>query len=967
MKKTSIAILFAMLLVAPAAADILSPALIVKSAKKGEYEPLKISAMKVETRIVSGMAVTTMDMTFQNGLDRILEGQLVFPLPAGATVVRFAMDVQGKLREGVVVEKDKGRQVFEETVRRNIDPGLLEWVSGSNFKARVYPIPPLGAKRIVIAYEEELPSGPQGMVYRLPLQYKQPIGSFSMDLVVAGKTPAPEVSMSPFKDLGFKVEEGNHIARTHFDDMSLEGELVLGVRSAQSDCEVYVDGDGKEAYFYLIHRPEIASRPRELPKSVAVIWDASGSAKSRDVNLETALIDSYLGPIPGLRVRLAVFRDSAEPVEVFEGDGAVKKLVERIRSLHADGGTNLGCLDLSALNSEVDEYLLFTDGNSNFGGLEIRNAGRPVRAFSTSASANHPYLGQLAERTAGEYFNMASVSRDEALARLRTDAFRFLGADFEEGAVSDLHPRLPARVAGRFLMSGRLNRLDAEITINYGLGASVSASRKIKLSDFSVKDPSGIVRRIWAKREIAFLSVFPDENAAAVLALGRKFGIVTPATSLIILDSLDDYVKHSIIPPEDMQEAFWKAVESRKAEESKTREQRISEVLARWASLKQWWGTEFKYPDGLRVADKEKKEAEGAEGESEEGAPERRAGGAPAPSPTPAPGSAREERSRGDSPAKKDGGDDSAAPEGGITLKKWDPSTPYIEEIRKAGKDAAYDSYMKQRPSYAQSSAFFLDVADFFIDSGRKDLGLRILSNIAEMELDNHQLLRILGHRLEQIGEFRLAAFVFRKVLRMRPEEPQSYRDLGLVLAKMGEAKEAVAMLYRVVTGVWDDRFPEIDLIALVEMNGVIAQSVAKGVQDFEVDKRFLAALDVDLRIILDWDADNCDMDLWIVEPSGEKCFYSNRNTTIGGRMSCDFTRGYGPEEYMVRKAMPGKYLIQVNYYGNTQQVLAGATTIQILIVKNFGKPNEERISITRRLKDQKEVLDIGDVVFGKK
>ena len=125
--------------------------------------------------------------------------------------------------------------------------------------------------------------------------------------------------------------------------------------------------------------------------------------------------------------------------------------------------------------------------------------------------------------------------------------------------------------------------------------------------------------------------------------------------------------------------------------------------------------------------------------------------------------------------------------------------------------------------------------------------------------------------------------------------------------------------------------------------------------------------LDVDLRIVLTWDADMTDIDLWVTEPSGEKCYYSHPNTVIGGHMSRDITNGYGPEEYLVRRAMPGKYLIQVNYYGNTQQVIAGATTIQVLLVKNFGRPGEERISLTRRLRDQKEVLTIGDVTFGKK
>ena len=59
--------------------------------------------------------------------------------------------------------------------------------------------------------------------------------------------------------------------------------------------------------------------------------------------------------------------------------------------------------------------------------------------------------------------------------------------------------------------------------------------------------------------------------------------------------------------------------------------------------------------------------------------------------------------------------------------------------------------------------------------------------------------------------------------------------------------------------------------------------------------------LDCDVRIVLTWDADLTDVDLWVTEPSGEKCFYDHNRTTIGGMLCRDFTQGYGPEEYCLR------------------------------------------------------------------
>ncbi|MBI3239406.1 MAG: trypsin, partial [Flavobacteriia bacterium] len=79
--------------------------------------PLGMNRLKVDIQVVGNIAVTTLDMTFYSEEARVLEGELYFPLAAGQTVSRFAMEVDGKLREGVVVDKAQGRVAFESTVR----------------------------------------------------------------------------------------------------------------------------------------------------------------------------------------------------------------------------------------------------------------------------------------------------------------------------------------------------------------------------------------------------------------------------------------------------------------------------------------------------------------------------------------------------------------------------------------------------------------------------------------------------------------------------------------------------------------------------------------------------------------------------------------------------------------------------------------------------------------------------------
>ena len=122
-----------------------------------------------------------------------------------------------------------------------------------------------------------------------------------------------------------------------------------------------------------------------------------------------------------------------------------------------------------------------------------------------------------------------------------------------------------------------------------------------------------------------------------------------------------------------------------------------------------------------------------------------------------------------------------------VAVKPWDPKTPYIAAMKAVPADKAYAVYLAQRKNYAKSPAFYLDCADYLVKVGQRKLGIRVLTDIVELELHDARLLRVAAHRLNQIGERELAIDLFEKVLKLRPEEPQSYRDLALALADRAE------------------------------------------------------------------------------------------------------------------------------------------------------------------------------------
>jgi len=233
------------------------------------------------------------------------------------------------------------------------------------------------------------------------------------------------------------------------------------------------------------------------------------------------------------------------------------------------------------------------------------------------------------------------------------------------------------------------------------------------------------------------------------------------------------------------------------------------------------------------------------------------------------------------------------------------------------------------------------------------------------MELENSDILRALGNKLVERKDYANAIWVFKKLTKIRSEIPQFYRDLAMAYHYNGEGQQAVDTLWYMASKAWDSRFEEIQQIALNDMNCIIAQSKSK-INTSAIDKKLMENFPVDIRIVLTWNTDNCDIDLWVTDPDKEKCFYQNKVTANGGHLSRDFTQGYGPEEFCIKEAPEGTYKIEANYYGTSSQKMLQPVIVQAEVFTNFGRENQKREVLTLQLDSVKGVFTIGTVTFKK-
>ena len=122
------------------------------------FAPLEVSFHHVSVEIKDQVAVTSVDEEFVNPNHQQLEETYLFPLPQGAHIDKFSMDINGKMQEAELLPADKARAIYEDIVRRSKDPALLEYVGRDTFKVRIFPIESHGKKRVKIQYTQLLKS-----------------------------------------------------------------------------------------------------------------------------------------------------------------------------------------------------------------------------------------------------------------------------------------------------------------------------------------------------------------------------------------------------------------------------------------------------------------------------------------------------------------------------------------------------------------------------------------------------------------------------------------------------------------------------------------------------------------------------------------------------------------------------------------------------------------------------------------
>ena len=546
------------------------------------FAPLEVSFTKADVKIKDQFATTKVEQEFYNPNPRALEGTFLFPVPKGAQLDKFTMNIDGKPVEAELLAADKARGLYEDIVRRQRDPALLEYAGRDVFKVRIFPIEAHARKKITLSYSQLLKSDAGLVSFVLPLNTEKFSAKRLRQLSVKLELESKRALKSLYSP-SHKVEvkrDGVHKATVGFEanDVRPDGDFQLFFIQDDADLGLSLltyKPAGEDGYFLLLASPGVETKnAKVIPKDVVFVLDTSGSmAGAKLEQAKKALAFCVENLNDGDHFELLRFATEVEPLfnslrdATKENRTAAQKFIETLKPM---GGTAIDdalkkAVALRPVNGTRPYVLVFlTDGRPTVGDIDekhiLENATKSktgltrIFCFGLGTDVNTHLLDKIAEDT--KAFSTYVLPEEDIevkvssfFTKIKEPVLTSPALKFPESVrvtktypapLPDLFKGEQLLVAGRYSGSG-----DGAIQIEGSIeGGATGVTKKFA---YDVKFPvesaeNDFISRLWATRRVGYLldeirlRGESKELKDEVTELARKYGIVTPFTAYLILE-----------------------------------------------------------------------------------------------------------------------------------------------------------------------------------------------------------------------------------------------------------------------------------------------------------------------------------------------------------------------------------------------------------------------------------------------
>ena len=822
-------------------------------------------------------------------------------------------------KEAKVVPKEKAAFAYTETVRGQIDPLLAEWGEADVFNCQVFPIQANQMHRVVIGYDVDLTNIKTDKVFNLNIPKTKT--STIIDIDVAN-LHGDKTIFSYSKNLKHK----NNRTSLHLENPEME-ELLIRYKNT----EAILLTDMSEDYFassFIVNLPQKAAKA--FSTDAIFVLDISASSNPDKFNVWLKLLKSVL---ENNKTTIKHFNILFFNIETsWYSDVYLKNNSKNINSLmnYCDKLSLEGATDIGAAISEVcnpnwkqkkhkKNIFLLSDGSVTWGKDElysissIVDKNNRIYVYNTGISGTDMnLLEHLSRESGGALF---SVTGEDEIKAAST-AFNYNPweiSSIEFGKCSDIliQGRPKYIYSGqKLVISGRgIPGKRAKLSI------STKNEKQIKKLEYTFTYPlvSNLTKRVYGQLAVNQIENFDFITKKLSEAYAVAYKVPGKTCSMLMLENEEDYKRYNINLKKDLNivkdnkvnvivhNAINKLTESEGLEKDK--------FLNQLSKLSNTIDVSFELSETIKAL-------------------------------------------IDNTPAE----DFRIEPEQIICRNHF--KSEFSDDVKKQLKEENPKYYYIEKEADTLEQKF-----------GKYD-ALKMLSTIVERNSGNAKLLRDVAYSAMRLGLSEHAFYLFKKVTEKMPNQPHSYQAIAQILTEMQNYDLALIYYELAYSAKWNQRFGSFnEIIGLDYLRFLrLVKNSKKSISNTKFVKDRLKELEVmyktkaekiNLMITINWNTDNSDIDLHVIEPSGEECFYSHSTTKSGGSISRDVTGGFGPEMYTNPAKINGNYKIKAKYFSDNSNRASTRTQVYIVIYEDWGKANEK---ITRKvisLKDKQQMHDI--------
>ncbi len=843
-----------------------------------------------------------------------------------AEILKSRSETWTNVKEARLVPREKAAHAYSEVVRRRVDPALVEWAGAGIFSAKVFPLMPDKLHRIVICYDMNLTQVDDDLLYQFDVPAD--VTQCAVDLNVSalpGVNAEVASAQPPFTSGGrayYNFTNPDKAVSVRFNDI---GSVMLTGADEQTG-----------EYFASRVTPNIPGGDEQQSAARAVfLLDTSLSSNPDKFNVWLQLLETTLNSNRDSIQQFGVLCFNIES-HWWKGNNRIDNTPENVKALMRDchnlaleGATDLrqaleeAITPVTIVTEEeesagpVDIFLL-SDGAVTWGDTDLQQMASLLKrdqvgsifAYTTGMSGTATnVLDYLARETGGAVFsvlNEADVAKAATAHRQRP--WQLLHASVPGGSDVLIAGRPQSIYPGQTLLVAGRGTPDGELILR----VQRAGKTKIVKTPLGRQVASSLVARTYGQMAVGQLEDLQHATEDISVAYARHFRVTGQSCSLLMLESEADYQRFNIKPEDDV---F--VVRSSPAADI------ILGTLDEWAArlddpkeaMKSWLGKlentpgfHFRTSTALKLA---------------------------------------VER---------------------MPASSFEVKQPTLECSRRDRETMDHDYFQ-----HLQSGKLSYEVVSAESEKRAERVGtadaLKALSSLVEQEPGDMVLARDVAFTAMQWKLSGQAYPLLRRVAAARPYQPQVYQALGKCLTDLGNAD--LAMLYYEIafSGEWHERYKDANQIIGVEylylLNRIEKGELETHVPEFASARKAtlaqsLPVTDADLVITMMWNTARTDVDLHVLEPSGEECYYKNRHTRSGGRITADVTEGFGPEMYSLRKAKPGLYKVMANYFGSDANRTGLRSKVYVTVYEHFGDLKSETATRhTVTLSEGKEKRDL--------